>query len=309
MTTTKLDSYEIQSLNTTHTKFVVYWMLGNVCTYKCSYCPPHIHSGTVAYHPLEIIQRTLRDLPVNTAVTLSGGEPTYHPEFEKIVLEKPDKLLINILTNGSRPYSFWERIIDKLNYVTLSYHIEFTNLERFLETAKLIFHISKRLGIINLVMKHDRWDECIQTYAVIKDAGLPVTAKPEMTTLGFNAVISPNYTEDQRQWLTKMSTTQQIDGITMLDKNNKIIDTTNPTHLLSSNQNNFTGWECHASITRMLITPQGKVYDTQCQQQRLLGTIYDGFTIPTDPMICKTSYCWCYNDLSAKKVKISVIKG
>lgn len=304
-----LDSNEVQSVDTTYTKFVVYWMLGNVCTYKCSYCPPNIHSGSVPYHPLEIVQSTLRNLPTNTTVTLSGGEPTYHPEFEKIVLEKPDNLLIDILTNGSRPYAFWERIIDNLNTVTLSYHVEFTKLERFLETAKLIFHISKRRGIINLVMKHDRWAECIEVYAAILDAGLPVTAKPEMTTLGPNAVISFGYTEEQRVWLAKMGTTQTTNKIVILDKNLQIIDTTNPTLLLASNQNNFVGWECHASITRMLITPQGEVYDTQCKQRRLLGTIYNGFTIPTEPMICKTSTCWCYNDLQAKKVKMPIIKG
>ena len=78
---------------------------------------------------------------------------------------------------------------------------------------------------------------------------------------------------------------------------------------MGSNQNDFRGWECHASITRLLITPQGKVYDTQCKQQRLLGTIYDGFTIPTETIICQTASCWCYNDLEAKKVKIPVIQG
>ena len=304
-----LSSDLVQTVDTAHQQFVVYWMMGNVCTYKCSYCPKHIHSGNVPYHPLDIIQKTLASFPNRASVTLSGGEPTYHPDFEQIILEKPAGLKINLLTNGSRPYAFWERIIDKINHVTLSYHVEFTKLERFIETAKLIFQISERAGIINMVMKHDRWDDCMTAYNAIKAAGLNVTAKTEMTTLGPTAVVSPFYTEEQRAWLKNASTTQPTNRIILFDKNNKFVGSTNPTHLLASNQNDFRGWECHASTTRLLITPQGKVFDTQCKQQRALGTIYDGFTIPTEPLICQTASCWCYNDLEAKKVKIPVVQG
>lgn len=307
--TLPISSDLVQSMDTVQKQFIVYWMMGNVCTYKCSYCPTHIHSGNVPYHPIEIIQKTLANFPKGSSVTLSGGEPTYHPDFERIILEKPSDIYLNLLTNGSRPYAFWERIIDKINHVTLSYHVEFTKLERFLETAKLIFQISKRRGIINMVMKHDRWDECIIAYNAIKAAGLNITAKTEMTTLGPTAVISPHYTKEQRDWLDATSQTQPANRIVLLDKDNRLVGTTNPTNLLASNQNDFRGWECHASITRLLITPQGKVYDTQCKQQRLLGTIYDGFTIPTETIVCQTASCWCYNDLEAKKVKIPVIQG
>ena len=302
-----LNSESVKTLDTTHKQFVVYWMMGNVCTYKCSYCPKHIHSGNVPYHSLEIMQRTLLKFPQGASVTLSGGEPTYHPEFETIILEKPNNLRINLLTNGSRPIAFWERIIDSINSVTLSYHVEFSKLERFLETAKLIFQVSKRPGIINMVMKHDRWDDCMLAYNAIKDAGLPITAKTEMTTLGVEAVVSPHYTPEQRVWLNQASTSQPINRITVLDKDNNVIGKTNPTYLLASGQNDFRGWQCHASTTRLIIIPQGRVYDTQCKQQRLCGTIYDGFTIPTEPIICKTDSCWCYNDLEAKKVKPSLV--
>jgi len=296
---------QAHSIETTHQQFVVYWMMGNVCTYKCSYCPKHIHSGDVAYHPLEIIQKTLNSFPKGASVTLSGGEPTYHPDFEQIILEKPAHLRINLLTNGSRPYAFWERIVYKLNHVTLSYHIEFTKLERFLKTAELIFQIAKRPGIINMVMKHDRWDECIIAYNAIKAAGLAVTAKAEMTTLGPTAVVSPHYKKEHRAWLAATSQSETHNNLVVFNKDNRFMGSTNPTELLATNQNDFRGWECHASITRLLIVPQGKVYDTQCKQQRLLGTIYDGFTLATEPVVCRTAACWCYNDLEAKKVKLT----
>ena len=74
----------------------VYWVLGNYCNYKCSYCVPSLNSGSNKYHDVNVVLDTLKKLPP-CMVRFSGGEPTLHPDFERIILEKPEHIRISIL--------------------------------------------------------------------------------------------------------------------------------------------------------------------------------------------------------------------
>jgi MoaA/NifB/PqqE/SkfB family radical SAM enzyme len=182
-------------------EFHVYWSLGSQCTYECSYCPSQFHDGKFKYQPIEVIQKTLAKLPPSH-VMFTGGEATFHPDFERLVNEKPDHIKLSVISNASRPLPFWERIVDKMHVVILTFHAEYADTDRFFKTAELIFLKSRRKGLINVTMVPSHWDKCVAACKIFREAGMTVTVKPLLKNFG---VTSPSmideYTSEQIKWI------------------------------------------------------------------------------------------------------------
>jgi organic radical activating enzyme len=274
---------------------IVYWVLGNFCTYKCSYCVPILNGGDRPYHSTEVIQNTLKLLPAST-VRFSGGEPTYHPDFEKIVMEKPDHINVEVLSNAARPFAFWERITPYLAGVHLSYHLEYAQLDRFVETAELIYKTYKKPGRVNMMMVPSKWDECLNVYNTLRSKGIGVTAKPIMDKW---ATLSNEYTPEQVNWLK--TSYYDVKFIKVFNSKNEIISEADPGEIVSKRMNNFLGWTCHVPRHYIQITGLGDVTDTCCANGTKLGNIYTGFRLSTEPIICKLNRCVTFCDISGKK--------
>ena len=285
----------------------VFWVLGNQCTYSCSYCPERFHSGSYKYHPTDVVQNLLKTLPP-CEVMFSGGEATYHPDFEKIVLEKPDHVRISVISNASRPIGFWERIVSKLHSVVLTFHSEFANLDRFLATANLVYKEHDRYGRVNLTMIPEKWDYCVDVYNRLVEQQIPVVVKPLVENFGSGSTgLLSGYTSEQLDWISKISSDGEKNDIILVDKDDNIVHQTSASELLSSHSTDFREWECHTNTTRMYVDMDGLIFDTVCKQRTNTGSIYTGYTIPPKPMICKQNFCWCHTDINAKKIKITSI--
>ena len=283
-------------------EFHVYWSLGNQCTYKCSYCPSIFHDGSVPYQPIDVIQRTLQKLP-SSHVMFTGGEPTFHPDFEKIILEKPDHIKLSVISNASRPIAFWERIVDKMHVVILTYHAEFSNLDRFYKTAELVFLKSKRIGLINLTMIPTHWDHCLMAYKLFRDNNIEVTVKPLLEDFGIASTkVLSTYTEQQLQWINN-HTDDSYKNIIFYDKQNNALFESNQSQLIANKQTNFNGWKCYTPKYYLYISWNGDVYDTACKQRKLVGNIYTDFTPSSEPIICEQNFCWCFSDIRTSKIK------
>lgn len=282
---------------------IAYWELGNVCTYKCSYCSPVFHAGDVPYQDTQLIQNTLNRLPP-MQILFSGGEPTFHPDFEKIVNERPAHIKIGMVSNASRPYAFWERIIDNMNFAILTYHPEYANFDRFFKVAELVYLKNKKSGRVNLIMLPAQWDECVDVYNKLSAAGVPVIAKQVLASFGKGCSGSiPDYTQEQIDWLSSAAFPPSTGNvrISVFDKDHQVIYLTSANELLAKNQTNFKGWTCHVPSQYLLITQGGFVFNTTCEQKKMVGTLKEGFTYPNPPMICKQNLCWCFTDIAGKK--------
>lgn len=75
----------------------------------------------------------------------------------------------------------------------------------------------------------------------------------------------------------------------------------NVNDLLASETNKFNGWVCWAGIQNITIDNQGDVYRAICRVGGRLGNIFDGFVIPTDPIICSKQKCTCAADIQLSK--------
>lgn len=291
--------YYLKPLNKSK-PFFVYWLLGNFCTYSCSYCPSRFNNGSVPYIPLDVIHRTLDGLPKSN-IMFGGGEPSYHPDFESIIAHTSREHKYSILSNGSRPIQFWERVAPKLFTVVLTYHIEFARHGRFMDLAKLVYLEHKKQGHVNLTMLPSRWSECVAAFDALTDAGIKVLPKPLLEDFGVNAEqLISDYTPDQLSWIQDRNV-EQANNIGLYDIDNNLISVTNPNILLSAKQTDFHGWECSVGKSFMLISFTGDVYNSQCGQRKSLGNIYGSWQQDTSDMLCTQHYCWCHTDIIAEK--------
>ena len=282
----------------------VLWTLGNQCTYKCSYCPENLHSGTIPFLTKEVIQRLLNKLP-KAHVMFTGGEATFHSDFEELVLEKPDHIDISVISNASRPIAFWERIGSKLKSVTLTYHTEFAQFDRFAATADLIYNKFGKPGKINLTMIPEKWDQCVEVYEKLVSANLRVTPKPLLEDWGRHATqVLPSYSNEQITWISE-KTKFGFKSIKVLNKDGNVLYRTNQSELLSLKQTNFKDWLCYTNTQAMYIGLDRNIYMASCGQRIKIGSVNDEvFTIPTEPFICKQNFCWCHSDMSPRKIKL-----
>lgn len=283
------------------THYTVLWLLGNTCPYSCSYCNSTFNGGNIAFQPASVVLKGMSTLP-RAHVIFSGGEPTYHPEFERLLSERPKNVKISVLSNASRPYDFWSRIHDKLLSVVLSYHIEHTIYSRFIEIARLC---KPRLQRVNLPMLRERWSDCMDVYTQLVQEGIPVSAKPIVENFGFEASKVVGYTEEQRQWIDAHNTDTLSNNllITFEDGTSQI---TSPSRLLNSGLTNFSGMNCWTQTEFLHVDFDGTVFNMSCKQREFLGNIQDGFVIPTDPVVCKQSFCWCHTDIIPQKSAVDV---
>jgi hypothetical protein len=241
---------------------------------------------------------------MDTHIKFTGGEATFHPEFERIVNEVPSNIQLSVISNGSRPYPFWERIIDKLHAVTLTFHTEFADLDRFLKTAKLIYHDKKKIGSVNLTMIPDRWAECVTVYHELLNNNISVNIKPLVENFGSKtSKLLSTYNNDQLTWIGDHIKISTFKTIGFYNKDNVKIHSTSPAELLTLQQNDFTGWTCYNQTKHLDIGWNGNMFDSMCAQRRNVGSIYTDFNITTEPVLCVTNQCWSLSDLETKKIK------
>jgi organic radical activating enzyme len=295
---------EVSYIKETHEKILlVYWSLGNTCTYACSYCPAKFHDGSNPYQSLEVVQRTLEMLP-RAHVIFTGGEATYHPDFERIVIEAPEHLRISVISNASRPIAFWERIVDRLDLVMLTFHAEFADLERFFRTAELVFLKSKRKGAINLTMIPAHWDKCVAAHRRFTEAGMLVTVKPLLQNFATpEAELISDYSEDQSEWIKSNTNKITSKNIAVYNKKDELLWKTTPAEMIINKQTNFSGWQCHTPTQYLSIHSDGEVFNTACKQRERVGSIYTDIKFDSEPIVCEQTFCWCFTDIQTKKVK------
>jgi MoaA/NifB/PqqE/SkfB family radical SAM enzyme len=156
-------------------RYQIIWDLGRRCSYACSYCPPHRNNKTSPYIKYETLKKTMegiaeyallydtfRKKPAKKKLSFTGGEPTVHPDFFRLLkdirYEYPD-FSRGLTTNGW----FGENVLTKVHAYTtggtISYHSEATKKQK--ETC-ISNAISLRSNYkVNVMFHKDYFKECI----------------------------------------------------------------------------------------------------------------------------------------------------
>ena len=157
---------------------MVTWDIGRRCNLDCTYCESTRHNNYSPYTPLEELVSTFefiknwsglynqhRQVPSHTNINFTGGEPTMNPVFWEFVdIVKSDDLRfdLSLTTNGAWNEKYTQKILDRFNGVTVSYHAE-AHPELKKQIIKNILSLSEsNLWFqVNVMLHVDYWDECI----------------------------------------------------------------------------------------------------------------------------------------------------
>lgn len=173
--------------NARNPTFSVTWAVTLKCNLDCSYCGKTGHNNALPHPPLDeckqtidflvqyidlyMMKKSLSDRYV--AVNIFGGESLFHPNiveilnyFEEKYQPYKDKwsMGLNTISNVVVKDKIWNKIVDKFNFWTVSYHIESTTEQQALVRKNILdlkqrnkkFHVS-------LLMHPKYWKECLET--------------------------------------------------------------------------------------------------------------------------------------------------
>jgi len=285
--------------------FTVSWILGRYCNYNCSYCWPYARCNEKDHRPLELCLKTIKEIKKQARergfnsfnFSLSGGEPTLHPNYLDIVSELADDVPncnshgLHMTTNLSRSINFLKEYANIARAfsrvaVTCSYHSEYANKEKFIE--KIIMLQEHDVNVtINMVMVPEWFQRDYENALYFNSHNINVTLKPQSDPTASRVV--DGYTDEmlkvlrnglpQKDYAYEMQKktgirdrrpkTKIIEDRTNIPKNMQIefVDDTRKKWYMDQaerfnafNFNKFKGWICCAGFSGLIIRePDGSV--------------------------------------------------
>lgn len=297
------------------------WILNNICTNHCDYCPPSLHNGVNHHYDWDIakdfINRLMVRYPkINCAI--SGGEPTVSPFFSELVRLFYDAgHTAGITSNAARSIKFWEENASYLSYICFSYHPSYDD-PSFFEKAVLCAKLTS--VTVRVMMDSRHWKKSIDMYERCKadpTIGVePVRIIPEKA----HRHVGDDYTPEQIAWLH--SNGNQSCTVTLYKANplwrqqplssqvfyddgtsSQKVDTS---LIIASDQNRFSGWACNIGLESLVISPEGNIKKGNCFQGGNLFNIVDHnqYEFPTTGELCLQKACDCNTDVRITKVKL-----
>lgn len=214
--------------------FCVSWLLGRYCNYKCSYCWPYARSDEKDHRSTELVISTLDEIKRQARergfnsfhFSFSGGEPTLHPGYLKILehyandLENVNYQTCHMTSNISPGIGWFKKYIEATKNlhrvsITASYHREFAVKEKFAD--KLVFLQENDVHVtINSVMVPELFEDTWEDMLYFHERGINVTLKPQSNTSATKIV--DGYTDDMLQKLRNGMPQRDYTGVRMKEK-------------------------------------------------------------------------------------------
>jgi len=316
---TEIHNYErLEHLNPHNDNwFVVNWCLGSTCNFECSYCPVNLHDGKHKWHDTsnikDFIQRIKSFHPEkNIYFEFTGGEVTLNKDFIEICKFCTESdVKVGFISNGSRTLRWWEENKGYFDTVILSFHSEFANPSHFCEVVKIL-HENVRVHV-NVMMKAENWDNCVDLANNIKDIGNCSMALQPLAH-GLSGALY-DYTTEQLDFISnqhalltgQIKYTKHFDvyrGAMKTVYANGTSDPRTAHSFIGKNTNNWEGWACYAGVEQLIVDMDGTIWRGWCRAGGKIGTIGDPqLTLPTAPITCPMSRCHCNYDIMSTKVK------
>jgi len=304
------------------------WVINNICTNACSYCPKGLHSGKNHHYEWdnaktfvnEILKRHNR---IN--ISIAGGEPTLSPHLPELVKMFHDKgHTVTVTTNGARSPRYYEEISPYINGLIFSFHPSFEdpNFKDKVEAANKYSSTTVRV-----MMDTRYWDRCVEIYQFyVNEPGVSVEAV-RLQDWGVGNILGREYTAEQDQWIADNphhSVKQTLGTIWKSLRRRKIAalmgcnyhwddgtisDGQGTVDIINTGLNDFRGWECNIGLESLFVHYDGDIQRANCRQgtpNRIIGNINEPELIqwPTEPEICVQKECHCSTDIIITKKKL-----
>lgn len=301
------------------------WILNNICTYHCSYCPEIVHGGKNHHydwkHVKPFLDQCFEKFPY-IHCSLSGGEPTVSPFFKDLVDTIYDRGgTVHVTTNLVRSWDYWEEIAHKFCTISVSYHSEFVVTEEeedeFIDKLSKLSH--KSYVTLRIMMHPRNWDRCVRLYEKALLASEPFTIEvvrilPDFGT-GFN-YFNASYTNEQLDFLKntpiifgdpklKVTNNHRMNKIKSDvlydDDTREFFSLMIQSELERTKTNNFFGWKCSIGLESLFVHYDGNIQRANCDVGGKIGNITKEFIWPTDQIICNKNICHCAADIVITK--------
>lgn len=281
------------------------WNLGKRCNLDCGYCPAEIHDNFSPHTNINTLTDTvllLEDLGKPIRLSLTGGEPTVHPEIEELLKCASARLnWLSVTTNGLRPAHWY--INQPVNQWVFSLHFDNDHSQR---AAENIIYYSQLLDmenkdtkfLVNLMCHHDYMDSVKNAANLLDGHHIPYVCR----RIRWTRAEERDYFDDMRY---KEKDLEWILSKTATVKANCVVDGKDFIHandIIKHKLNSFEGWKCNAGLESLMINWDGEVHRATCRVGGSLGNIYNGtFEQPHDSIICTRKWCTCAADIPLTK--------
>lgn len=293
--------YKITSRWGHQSSISVMWNIGKKCNYDCSYCPSEIHDLHADNTKYEILKSTVDKLSeINKPIRImfTGGEPTIHPEFSKLLEYISTKNIswTSVTTNGTKSVNWYLKNEHNWNHILFSLHFEF-NWERVVHTIIQYSKESAKPFFVNVMMHHNYMNDVRSTVALFDEHNIKYAIRRIRWTDGDQDIFDDNvYSPTDLEWILENQSTAEpnclIDDSILIHAND----------VIKNNQNGFNNWTCQAGLESLMINWDGEVHRATCRVGGSLGNIYNGtFVQPLCPITCTRNWCTCAADIYITK--------
>lgn len=304
----------VEHSNAEHARVVlVDWMLGNNCSYACSYCPKALHDGSEGWQSADSIVGFYDQLHRHYVhhrgkqiwLQFTGGEPTMHPHIIKMLQEASARgFKVSLISNASRTTRFWRKITPFLNSVILTYHNEFARLDHFLEVAQIV---SDEMSVhINVTMHPDRFDRTLEDARTMRETFPEATISLKPLRKNFETELY-DYSDDELEAMDKgLPNHAAFDRVTprwtmtVTDTSGNVVTRRSEEFSLLG-QNHWKGFSCNAGLESLRIKGNGDVSRAVCRVGGSIGNIENRVALPVAPIICTKQKCSCLSDVLITK--------
>ena len=220
---------------------LITWDTGKRCNYDCSYCEASRHDNYSSFHSLteyldtfdfikkyvSIYNKNKNEVPDHTNINFTGGEPTLNPNFWELadcIKQDSSDFQLSLTTNGAWNRKYTEKIKQKFEGVTVSYHTESHAKLKDLVIENILDLKNSNLRLqVNVMLHADYFDECVEVYEYLKANNISVKPRP----IGDGNDTRKGWFKDQDGYFRKTThdySKEQIDWFfheTGLSKNSK----------------------------------------------------------------------------------------
>jgi len=293
----------------------VSWDSSSLCNYRCTYCDDWFHDGRHGFPPVDTVVEFLRDLEKHSGkklyLEMKGGEPTLWKHIDAFLKAcRENDWGLGIVTNGSRPLSWWEQNLNGITDVTLSLHPQFYDLDSIIEKIK---YIDDRRVLLVFALAYPPLFEKLQ-----RDVEVLLKMFPDLF-LKMAVVAMPHaYSQIYENTPEQQAFMNAVNGRPLKKLRHelkfyprstaKILDADNVSRdfdvqaLKMENGNGWAGWRCHAGLDRIHIDTSGEIFRGQCRQGGSFGNIHKkNWSLPSEPVICGKERCFCGGEVLLRK--------
>jgi organic radical activating enzyme len=293
-----------------NTVFVA-WTIGNVCNYRCSYCPPQLRSGSRKWLPIERILAFAERLAADAhsrsktvCIQLSTGEVTLMPGFlDLIAALKRIGCQVVIISNASKSTAWWAQAVANLDQVVLSFHPETTDLKHFTEVANVASAAIRTH--LNIAAPPHCFDIALHAAEHLATHCTDVTLLLKPMLIDFKDKLYP-YSSNQLSILRERVFTATLTHPIVSIRGDMVAEysdgekrTMGANQFLADGLNRWRDWECNAGVEVISIKYSGAIFRGVCGEGGPIGNIDspDTFVLPTLPVRCTRSSCSCLLDI------------